>query len=127
MKAMSLLELSPQERLHVAKKFGISEEIGNLVIYKFDPDHPTELTPEQEEEIRKLAAKPDSEIDFSDIPEMTDETWNTAILEKVRVDAAVMRWILEQAGPTGWQDKLNAMLRRAMTEELAESEGVAAR
>jgi len=27
---------------------------------------------------RALAARPDSEIDFSDIPEMTDEEWKNA-------------------------------------------------
>jgi predicted HicB family RNase H-like nuclease len=30
------------------------------------------LTPEQIEELNRLAARPDSEIDFSDIPEITE-------------------------------------------------------
>ena len=60
---------------------------------------------------------PDSEIDFSDIPEVTEETWNKTTLECVRVDAEVMEWILRQSGPDRWEDKLNDMLRRAMAEE----------
>ncbi len=82
-----------------------------------DPDNPPQLTPEQEARLRRLAEMPDSEIDFSDIPETTEEDWDKTTLESVRVDSEVVEWILRQSGPDRWEEKLNAMLRRAMEEE----------
>ena len=96
-----------------------SRKTGNVVFHEVAPDNPPRLTPEQEARLRRLAAMPDSEIDFSDIPEVTEETWDKTTLECVRVDAEVMEWILRQSGPNCWEDKLNAMLRRAMEEERA--------
>ena len=94
-----------------------SRKTGNVVFHEVDPDNPPRLTPEQEARLRRLEAMPDSEIDFSDIPEVTEETWDKTTLECVRVDAEVMEWILRQSGPDRWEEKLNAMLRRAMAEE----------
>ena len=36
------------------------------------------LTEARRANLRALAARPDSEIDLSDIPEMTDEQWKNA-------------------------------------------------
>jgi len=65
---------------------------------------------------------PDSEIDCSDIPPITDEMWRNAIrgnpyLPKkqqltVRLDADVLQWLKGMG--KGYQTKLNAMLRAAM-------------
>ena len=41
-----------------------------MVYCAVDPANPPPLTAEQEEEIRRLAAMPADEIDFSDIPEL---------------------------------------------------------
>lgn len=41
--------------------------------------------------LNALAARPDSEIDTSDIPELTDEQWNNA--ERGRFYRPVKRWI----------------------------------
>jgi hypothetical protein len=43
------------------------------VSFDFDLDNPPPLTEEQRTRLNTLAAMPDSEIDFSDIPEATDE------------------------------------------------------
>ena len=69
-----------------------------------------------------MSLRPDSEIDLSDIPEITPEMWRNAIrgnpyLPKkqqltVRLDADVLAW-LKSLG-RGYQTKLNALLREAM-------------
>jgi uncharacterized protein (DUF4415 family) len=69
-----------------------------------------------------LAAQPDSEIDFSDIPELTDEQWKRAERGRfyrpvkrqitARVDADVLDWLKSQGA--GYQSRLNAILRREM-------------
>jgi len=37
------------------------------------------LSAEQERKLKKLADRPDSEIDFSDIPELTEKFWRNAV------------------------------------------------
>jgi uncharacterized protein (DUF4415 family) len=84
-----------------------------------------ELPPLGRRELRQIEAlcrRPESEIDFSDIPEITDEQWRNAVrmnpyLPKkkqltVRLDADVFDWL--QGMGKGYQTKLNAMLRMAM-------------
>ncbi len=81
-------------------------------------------------EIRRvaaLAARPDSEIDLSDIPELSEEAWRNAIpnpwyrpVKKqltVRLDADVIAWLRKQG--KGYQTRLNALLRAAMLRETA--------
>nr|WP_246712015.1 BrnA antitoxin family protein [Phyllobacterium myrsinacearum] len=65
---------------------------------------------------------PDSEIDLSDIPELTDEQWSKAVRGRfyrpvkhqitARVDADVLDWLKSQG--KGYQARMNAILRRAM-------------
>jgi uncharacterized protein (DUF4415 family) len=67
--------------------------------------------------LRKLAAKKDSEIDFSDLPEITD--WSEAVrgmfykpVKKsvtLRLDADVLAWF--KAHSPKYQTALNAALR----------------
>ena len=64
---------------------------------------------------------PDSEIDTSDIPEMTDEDWKRGPVyvglmyrpEKksvtIRLDADTVKWFKAQG--KGWQTKMNWVLR----------------
>lgn len=47
-----------------------------MVRYTLDTLPP--ITDEERQNLRRLAALPDSEIDTSDIPEMTDEQWRNA-------------------------------------------------
>jgi uncharacterized protein (DUF4415 family) len=72
-------------------------------------------------ELERLAARPDSEIDFSDIPETTDEEWakrkkyiglHFRPIKKsvtLRLDADLLAWF-KAKGP-GYQTKMNRVLR----------------
>jgi uncharacterized protein (DUF4415 family) len=80
------------------------------------------LTKAQRTKLKALAARPDSEIDTSDIPEMTDEQWKHARRGHfyrprkrqitARVDADVLDWLKAQG--KGYQSRINAILRREM-------------
>ena len=73
-------------------------------------------------ELAMLAAKPDSDIDFSDLPATTEKDWKNAVRGKfyrpikqqltVRIDADVIDWLKQQG--SGYQSRLNAILRDAM-------------
>jgi uncharacterized protein (DUF4415 family) len=73
-----------------------------------------------------LADRPDSEIDFSDIPEWTEEDFARAVQGKfyrpiktqltVRIDNDVLTWL--RAKGKGYQTRINTILRRAMLKEL---------
>jgi uncharacterized protein (DUF4415 family) len=73
-----------------------------------------------------LAQRPDSEIDLSDIPELTEEFWQNAVRNPfyrpvkrqltLRLDADVIAW-LRKAGK-GYQTRANALLRDAMLRDL---------
>jgi uncharacterized protein (DUF4415 family) len=80
------------------------------------------LTAAQRAELEALAAMPDEEIDFSDIPEATEDFWKTAVRNPffrpvkksttLRIDADVLAWLKAQG--KGYQSKINAILRREM-------------
>ena len=80
------------------------------------------LTEAQRANLRALAARPDSQIDFSDIPELTAEQWKKGIRGRfyrpvkrqitARVDADVLAWLKSQG--KGYQSRINAILRREM-------------
>jgi len=84
------------------------------------------LTDAQRAHLKTLAARPDSEIDTSDIPEMTDEQWKNAKRGHfyrprkrqitARVDADVLDWL--QAQGKGYESRINAILRREMLYSL---------
>jgi len=82
------------------------------------------LTPAQKKHLDDLATIPDSQINCSDIPELT-----AAQLEKMqpaafyrpikkqitaRVDADVLAWLKSQG--KGYQSRMNAILRREMLQ-----------
>jgi hypothetical protein len=58
-----------------------------MAIVSFREDELPDMTEEREAELRSLAQRPDSEIDYSDIPPATDEQltrmkpWNEAMAE----------------------------------------------
>jgi uncharacterized protein (DUF4415 family) len=84
------------------------------------------LTAAQLANLTALAARPDSEIDTSDIPELTDEQWANAERRRLyrpvkrqitaRVDADVLEWLKAQG--KGYQSRINAILRREMLESV---------
>jgi uncharacterized protein (DUF4415 family) len=84
------------------------------------------LTKRQKADLAALAARPDSEIDFSDIPPLTEDFWKNAVRGKyykptktsttVRIDSDVLAWLRAQG--KGYQSRINAILRRKMLESL---------
>ena len=91
-----------------------------------------ELTEEQTAGLKALAARPDSEIDTSDIPVMTDEQWKKAVRRDLyrpvkrqvtaRLDADVLAWLKAQG--KGYQSRINAILRREMLAAVAQSDSI---
>jgi len=91
------------------------------------PETPT-LTDVQREHLARLTALPDESIDTSDIPELSDEAWSTAVRGRffrpvkqqitARVDADVLDWLKSQG--KGYQGRLNAILRREMLASLGQ-------
>ena len=77
------------------------------------------LSPEKRKELLKLAARPDREIDLTDIPEIR-EIPSDAVIRKfyrpkkttvtIRLDADVVAWI--KASGEGYQTRINAYLRQ---------------
>lgn len=96
------------------------------VRYQIDLADLPPLTEAQKAELAALAARPDSEIDYSDIPPMSDEDWKRAVRGRfyrptktsttVRIDTDVLAWLRSQG--RGYQSRLNAILRREMLESL---------
>ena len=75
---------------------------------------------DQDKEITAIMRMKDEDIDFSDIPEITD--WSNAVRGKfyrpikksltIRVDADVLAWLKSQG--KGYQTRINSLLREAM-------------
>jgi uncharacterized protein (DUF4415 family) len=91
-----------------------------MVSYRLDKV--PRLTKARRAELKALATRPESEIDTSDIPEMTEEQWKNARRGlyyrprkrqiTARVDADVLDWLKAQG--KGYQSRINAILRREM-------------
>lgn len=74
---------------------------------------------------------PDSQIDTSDIPPLTDDFFRRAVRNPyyraikrsttVRIDADVLAWLKSQ-GP-GYQTRINSLLRAAMEKSIKDREG----
>jgi uncharacterized protein (DUF4415 family) len=73
----------------------------------------------QRQALDRLEARPKSEIDYSDIPPLSEEQLASAFRPKskqlvaVRLDRDVLSW-LKQYG-SGYSTRINAILRAAMT------------
>lgn len=78
------------------------------------------ITPEMRRELEALEKLPDDQIDFSDIPEMTEEDWKKPHYVglhyrpgkksvTIRLDDDVVKWFKKQG--KGWQTKMNWVLR----------------
>jgi uncharacterized protein (DUF4415 family) len=78
------------------------------------------LTKDQKRDVAAIAAKKDSDIDFSDVPPVVD--WSGAEVGKfyrpakrpvtMRLDVDVLEWL--RADGRGYQTKANQLLRHAM-------------
>jgi len=80
------------------------------------------ITEERMIELKALSERPDSEIDYSDIPPLDDEFWARAIPNpffkpvkkhaSVRIDSDVLAWLKSHG--KGYQTRMNTILRDAM-------------
>jgi uncharacterized protein (DUF4415 family) len=85
------------------------------------------LTQEDLDRLTALAARPDSEIDLSDMPELTEEDWKIAVRGKhyrpvkaqitASLDKDVLAWLKSEG--RGYQTRMNAILRREMLQARA--------
>ena len=83
----------------------------------------TKLSAEKRKELQKLAARPDGEIDLSDIPEIR-EIPSDAVIGRfyrprktavtIRLDGDVVAWL--KATGAGYQTRINAYLRQLMQQ-----------
>ena len=100
-----------------------------IIRYEFDPANPPSLTDEQRERLRALDALKDEDIDFSDIPPLSEDFWKNAVRGKfyrpvkkqvtVRLDADVLEYFkAKQGGARGYQTAINAALRKVVEEEM---------
>ena len=86
------------------------------------------LTEPDKKRLKELAARPDSEIDYSDIPPLGEKFWKNAVSNPfyrpvkqqitLRIDADILAWLRAQS-PEGYQSRLNALLRKVMLQELS--------
>ncbi len=95
---------------------------------KFVRHVPGPLTQEQIDRMRELAARPDSDIDFSDIPELDDAFFENAkqgtmyrLVKKqttLRLDADILDWFKRHARDgKGYQTDINKALRAYMVAQ----------
>jgi uncharacterized protein (DUF4415 family) len=93
--------------------------VRDTVKFKLDPNHPTLLIAQQRKRLKRVAAMPDGEIDYSDIPRQTGAVqWTRpdALVPSenkrqvtLRLDADVLKFFKD----TGrrYQSRINAALR----------------
>ena len=75
------------------------------------------MSSSEEQRLKKLKAIKDEEIDYSDIPELDESFWETAVVEypekkkpvTLRLDADVLEWFKSKG--KGYQTRINAVLR----------------
>lgn len=100
--------------------------MNKTVKYEVDLANLPPLTATQKAELEALAAMPDSQINYTDLPPLTDEFWKQAInsplyrptkqATTVRVDSDVLLWLKGQG--KGYQTRINAILREAMLQSI---------
>ena len=116
----SELSASSQQGMQPGRKGDFMKS--KMVSYTLETLPP--ISQERLEEMKKMANRPDSEIDTSDIPECTEAQFKNAkrglfyrpIKRQItaRVDADVLAWLKSQG--RGYQSRINAILRREMLQ-----------
>lgn len=97
-----------------------------LVSHKVDLANLPRLTAKQKAQLAAIAEATDKDIDFSDIPPLTEEFFKNALRGRfykpvkqsttVRIDADVLAWLRAQG--KGYQSRINSILRREMMEAI---------
>jgi len=99
-----------------------------VVRYKFDPTSPPPLTEVQKAEIAALKARPEDDVDTSDIPELTEEFWQKAVRNPyfkpikqqltLRLDSDLVAWFKGRTPDgRGYQSAINRALREYVTKQ----------
>jgi uncharacterized protein (DUF4415 family)/uncharacterized DUF497 family protein len=106
------------------KQYGRSANAMTKIVKKSLSDN--RLTAARKHRLEKLSRRTDEEINTSDIPELTEKFWRTAIQNPfyrplkrqltLRLDADIIAWLRLQG--RGYQTRANAMLRDAMLANL---------
>ena len=109
----------------VGRYLGWVGRFGRLIhggFLRAGPERRAPLTPARKAELAALAARPDEQIDTSDIPPLSETFWQNAVRKPfyrpvkqqvtVRVDADVLAWL--RSTGRGYQSRLNDILRQAM-------------
>jgi uncharacterized protein (DUF4415 family) len=101
----------------MAKKSSVSSRREKLVTVKAEDILGKPLTKRQRADLARLKNLPDSKIDYSDIPELTEEQLSRMFqpnrqLVAVRLDQDVLKW-LRSFGP-GYSTRINKILRAVM-------------
>lgn len=92
-----------------------------MVVHHHTPGQP--LTVEQRKQLDTLASMKDEDIDYSDIPELTEKFWKNAVrgnpffrpvkkAVSLRLDADVIAWLKKDGA--GYQTRANNILRERM-------------
>ena len=103
----------------MAKKSSASYRRGRLVSVKAEDILNKSLTRKHRAMLGRLKNKPDSEIDYSDIPPLTDDELarfrrTPKVLVAARIDRDVYDW-LKQYGK-GYSTRINTILRAVMSK-----------
>ncbi|MCA0045440.1 BrnA antitoxin family protein [Mesorhizobium sp. B283B1A] len=99
-----------------------------IVQYKYDPANPPPLTKAQKAEIAALKARPEDDVDTSDIPELTEEFWQNAVRNPyfkpvkqqltLRLDSDLVAWFKRSAPDgRGYQSAINRALREYVSKQ----------
>jgi len=101
-----------------------------IVRFRVDLSKPPVISDKVRAELEALENRPDSEIDYSDIPPLDDKFWKNAVRNPfykptkksttVRLDSDVLHWLKQQG--RGYQSRINAILRREMLTALNQHE-----
>lgn len=105
----------------------MKEKEKNITTVKIDLNNLPPFTSEQQATMETLAARPDSEIDYSDIPPLTDADparfYRPAKeMTTVRIDADILHWLRSQE--KGYRTRINAILRKEMLNARRQSDTV---
>ncbi|MFC3322467.1 BrnA antitoxin family protein [Mesorhizobium cantuariense] len=99
-----------------------------IVRYEFDPANPPPLTEAQNAEIAALRARPESDVDTSDIPELTEKFWQNAVPNPyfkpikqqltLRLDSDLVAWFKRrEPDGRGYQSAINKALREYVAKQ----------
>jgi uncharacterized protein (DUF4415 family) len=124
-------EKQAKTKSSVSSQFAEPPEGNDIVMSKLVRKTPTDsrMTAARKRKLAELAARPDSDIDFSEIPPLKESFWKNAVRNPfyrpvkqqltVRLDADVVAWLRRQG--KGYQTRLNQVLRKAMLKDMRKS------